>query len=47
MGMAGFRDAITHISRALWTDNEEEALRNVDEAFEHIRRAEVERWKRW
>lgn len=42
VGMAEFRDAITHISRALWTDDEDEALRDIDEAFEHIRRAGVE-----
>lgn len=41
-GMGEFRDAITHISRALWIADEEEALRNLDEAFEHIRRAGVE-----
>jgi len=42
VGMAEFRDAITHISRALWADDEVEALRKIDEAFEHIRRAGVE-----
>lgn len=42
VGMAEFRDAITHISRALWADDEAETMRNIDEAFEHIRRAGVE-----
>ncbi|MBU7013406.1 MAG: hypothetical protein HXS52_03045 [Theionarchaea archaeon] len=32
-GMGEFRDAITHISRALWIADEEEALRNLDEAL--------------
>lgn len=42
VGMAEFRDAVFHISRALQTDSEDEALSNLDAAFEHIRRAGVE-----
>jgi len=41
-GMAEFRDALTHIKRAIYNENEEKSLEELDLAYEHIRRAAVE-----
>lgn len=41
-GMAEFRDALTHIKRALFSNDESRALEELNSAFEHIRRAAVE-----
>jgi len=41
-GMAEFRDALTHIQRALNADDEKILLEETSSAFEHIRRAAVE-----
>ncbi len=41
-GMAEFRDALTHVKRALYTNDERNALEELNSASEHIRRAAVE-----
>jgi len=41
-GMAEFRDALTHIKRAIYAENEDLALDELNSTFEHIRRAAVE-----
>lgn len=41
-GMAEFRDALTHIKRAIFTNEEAKAMEELNSAFEHIRRAAVE-----
>lgn len=41
-GMAEFRDALTHVKRAVFADNDNLAISEMDSAAEHIRRAAVE-----
>lgn len=41
-GMAEFRDALTHVKRAVYTNDERNALEELSSASEHIRRAAVE-----
>ena len=41
-GMAEFRDALTHFKRAIYEENEDLALDELNSTFEHIRRAAVE-----
>ncbi|MBW2621193.1 MAG: hypothetical protein JRC56_07690, partial [Deltaproteobacteria bacterium] len=41
-GMAEFRDALTHVKRAIYAENEDLALDELNSTFEHIRRAAVE-----
>lgn len=41
-GMAEFRDALTHIKRAIYEESEKNALGEINSASEHIRRAAVE-----
>ncbi|KAF5434065.1 hypothetical protein C5S39_00065 [Candidatus Methanophagaceae archaeon] len=41
-GMAEFRDALTHVKRAIDTDDESKAFNELNSASEHIRRAAVE-----
>ncbi len=41
-GMAEFRDALTHIKRAVYTNDELLILDELNSSFEHIRRAAVE-----
>jgi len=41
-GMAEFRDSLTHIKRAIFSEKEDKSLEELDLAFEHIRRAAVE-----
>jgi len=41
-GMAEFRDALTHIKRSIFTNDESKAMEELNSAFEHIRRAAVE-----
>lgn len=41
-GMAEFRDALTHIKRAIYSDDEKKSSEELTSAFEHIRRAAVE-----
>lgn len=45
-GITELRDVLEHINRALNLDNEEEALDNITEAYEHLRRAGVESLQR-
>ena len=45
-GIAELRDALDHIQRALDTDNEKEALKDLESAYEHIRRGAVESLQR-
>lgn len=45
-GIAELRDALDHIQRALNMDNEEEALTDLEAAYEHIRRGAVESLQR-
>jgi len=42
IGMAEFRDALTHVQRAISEDNESKVLSEINSASEHIRRAAVE-----
>jgi hypothetical protein len=42
IGMSEFRDALTHVKRAVNADNEQKVASEMDSAFEHIRRAAVE-----
>lgn len=42
IGMAEFRDALTHIKRALISKDEKESISEINSAAEHIRRAAVE-----
>ncbi|KKG71001.1 hypothetical protein [Methanosarcina mazei] len=42
IGMSEFRDALTHVKRAIYTQKEDEAISELDSASEHIRRAAVE-----
>lgn len=42
IGMAEFRDALTHVKRAIDTDDESVAFDELNSASEHIRRAAVE-----
>jgi hypothetical protein len=44
--MAELRDVLDHIKRALNADNEEEALKDLEAASEHIRRGAVENRER-
>jgi hypothetical protein len=41
-GMAEFRDALTHVGRAISIQDEKKAISELDTAFEHIRRGGVE-----
>jgi len=41
-GMAEFRDALTHIKRAIYSDDEKKVSEELTSSFEHIRRAAVE-----
>lgn len=41
-GMGELRDVVEHIQRAVNTDNERDALIDLTEAYEHLRRAGVE-----
>ena len=41
-GIGELRDVLDHIQRALDMDNEEEALKDLEAAYEHIRRGAVE-----
>lgn len=41
-GMAEFRDALTHVKRAVYADDDQIALNELNSASEHIRRAAVE-----
>lgn len=41
-GMSEFRDALTHVYRALQTTNEDEISDELNSCYEHIRRAAVE-----
>ena len=41
-GMAEFRDALTHVKRAIYLDDIAEAQDELNSASEHIRRAAVE-----
>lgn len=41
-GMAEFRDALTHVKRAIYTNDSAKALEELNSASEHIRRAAVE-----
>lgn len=45
-GIAELRDVSDHIQRALDTDNEEDALKDLEAAYEHIRRGAVESLQR-
>lgn len=45
-GIAELRDVLDHIQRALDTDNEEDALKDLEAAYEHIRRGAVESLQR-
>lgn len=45
-GIAELRDVLDHIQRARDTDNEEDALKDLDAAYEHIRRGAVESLQR-
>jgi len=42
IGMAEFRDALTHVKRGVNADDEQKIFSEFDSAFEHIRRAAVE-----
>lgn len=42
VGMAEFRDALTHVKRAIYTDDKSVAFDELNSASEHIRRAAVE-----
>lgn len=42
IGMAEFRDALTHVKRAIIVEDDETALLELNSASEHIRRAAVE-----
>jgi tetratricopeptide (TPR) repeat protein len=42
IGMAEFRDALTHVKRAIFTNDESVAFDELNSASEHIRRAAVE-----
>lgn len=42
VGMAEFRDALTHVKRAIDTDDENVAFEELNSVSEHIRRAAVE-----
>ncbi len=42
VGMAELRDVLDHIKRALNTADEEEALKDLEAAYEHLRRGAVE-----
>lgn len=42
IGMAEFRDALTHVKRAVFAEDENIAISEMDSAAEHIRRAAVE-----
>lgn len=42
IGMAEFRDALTHVKRAIFTGEESVAFDELNSASEHIRRAAVE-----
>lgn len=41
-GFSELRDVIEHVNRALFIEDEGQALRDLDSAFEHIRRGAVE-----
>lgn len=41
-GMGELRDVLEHLQRSINTDNEEDALNDLTEAYEHLRRAGVE-----
>lgn len=41
-GMAEFRDALTHVKRAIYTSDSMKAMEELNSASEHIRRAAVE-----
>jgi tetratricopeptide (TPR) repeat protein len=41
-GISELRDVLDHIQRALDMDNEEDALKDLESAYEHIRRGAVE-----
>ena len=41
-GIGELRDVLDHIQRALDMDNEEDALKDLEAAYEHIRRGAVE-----
>jgi tetratricopeptide (TPR) repeat protein len=41
-GMGELRDALEHLNRAISTEDEECALENLTEAYEHLRRSGVE-----
>ena len=41
-GMAEFRDALTHVKRAIYENDEKKALDEINSVSEHIRRAAVE-----
>jgi hypothetical protein len=45
-GITELRDVLEHINRALNVENEAEALDNITEAYEHLRRAGVESLQR-
>jgi hypothetical protein len=42
IGMSEFRDALTHVKRAVNADSEQKVTSEMESAFEHIRRAAVE-----
>jgi hypothetical protein len=42
IGMAEFRDALTHVQRALYEEDESKIYNEINSAAEHIRRAAVE-----
>lgn len=42
IGMAEFRDALTHVQRAIYATEESIAQDEINSAYEHIRRAAVE-----
>jgi len=41
-GMGELRDVLEHLQRSINTDDEEDALNDLTEAYEHLRRAAVE-----
>lgn len=45
-GIGELRDVLDHIQRALDMDNEEDALKDLEAAYEHIRRGAVESLQR-
>ena len=46
LGVAELRDVLDHIKRAVNTSNEEEALKDIEAAHEHVRRCAVESMQR-